>query len=240
LKDFLKSFFASLGLFVARQFPNRVTGYDLLRDLKQVIHKSDPLCFDVGANRGQTIQMLQQGFRLPTIHAFEPASTTYRELASQSFGARVHLHQIAFGEQTGTAEFRNYQHSELNSFLPMNRDKTENLFAEEEQVLTESVQVNTIDRFCAEQNIAFIDLLKIDTQGFELPVLRGAEIMLQKGRIGAVLLELNFSVLYEGQSDYLELLALLRTHGLRLIDFYEKERINGRELSWTTALFTQG
>lgn len=228
-----------MGLFVARQFPNRVTGYDLLRDLKQVIQKPNPLCFDVGANRGQTIQMLQQGFQQPVIHAFEPATTTYQELANKSFGARVHLHQIAFGEQPGMAEFRNYQHSELNSFLPMNRDKTENLFAEEEQVQIESVQVDTIDQFCRKQGIAFIDLLKIDTQGFELPVLRGAEAMLRNRQVGAVLLELNFSVLYEGQSDYLELLALLRAHGLRLIDFYEKERINGRELSWTTALFAQ-
>ncbi|TAE31295.1 MAG: FkbM family methyltransferase [Cytophagales bacterium] len=237
LKNVLKSLLSSTGLFVGRQFANRVTGYELARDLNQIVKLDNPLCFDVGANRGQTIELLQDCFRHPVIHAFEPASTTYADLQKRQFGSSVHLHPIAFGERVEAAEFRNYKHSELNSFLTMNRDHTENLFAEEELVQVETVQVDTLDRFCAEHGIEHIDLLKIDTQGFELPVLRGGENLLRQKRVGAVLLELNFSLLYEGQSDYLQLMTLLRAHGLRLIDLYEKERISGRELSWATALF---
>lgn len=239
IKDALKSVFSSAGLFMARQFPNRVTGYELSRDLKLIVPKAEAICFDVGANRGQTIAFLQQTFANPHIYAFEPASTTYAELTKRSFGARVQIHPIAFGERRETAEFRNYKHSELNSFLTMNPDRTENLFAEEELVQVESVTVDTLDQFCEDHRIAQIDLLKIDTQGFELPVLRGGEELLRTQRVGAVLLELNFSLLYEGQSDYLQILTLLRSHGLRLIDFYEKERISGRELSWATALFAR-
>jgi FkbM family methyltransferase len=240
LKNSLKSVLASVGLFVARQFPNRVTGHDIRRDLNEVIRRDDPLCFDVGANQGQTIRLLRQCFRNPLIHAFEPAPATFALLKQQTFGGPVSLHPVALGERCEMAPFRHYKHSELNSFLPLNPDKTENsFFAEEELLRVEAVQIDTLDRFCSEHSIGHIDLLKIDTQGFELPVLRGAAGLFGENRIGAVLLELNFALLYEGQSDYLQLLALLRTHGLRLIDFYEKERITGRELSWATALFAR-
>ncbi|MVM31116.1 FkbM family methyltransferase [Spirosoma sp. HMF4905] len=237
LVDYIKSVFSFFGLFVARRYPNAVNGHELAYDLNVIIRNDNPVCFDIGANRGQTIQLLQDCFRDPIIHSFEPSSATFATLASQSFGSRVQLHQLALGEQTGVAEFRNYTQSELSSFLPMNADKSENIFAEEELILTESVQVDTLDSFCSAQGIEQIDLLKIDTQGFELPVLRGGVDLFKKKRIRAVLLELNFSSLYEGQSDSLEILALMRTHNMRLVDYYEKERARGLELSWTTALF---
>ena len=235
--DLLKSGLSSLGLFAARKFPNCVNGYRLTDDLAVVLPGNAPVCFDIGANKGQTIELLQSIYKKPVIHAFEPASTTFTALKNQSPGPDVHLYQLAFGEQAGVAEFRNYQQSELSSFLPMNPDKTENLFAEEAVVSIESVRVDTLDTFCATHQIDYIDLLKIDTQGFELPVLRGGMNLLSQGKVKAVLLELNFATLYEGQSDSLEILQLMRRHNMRLVDYYEKERASGRELSWTTALF---
>ena len=237
LGDLVKSVFASSGVFIARQFRGRVTGHALDRDLALLIRTKNPVCFDVGANQGQTIELLQRCCIHPVIHAFEPASATCAALVGQSFGSRVQVHQLALGEREGVAEFRNYKHSDLSSFLPMYADKAENIFAEEEMVSVESVQVVTLDGFCSANGIDRIDLLKIDTQGFELPVLRGGVGLFNGQRVGAVLLELNFSTLYEGQSDALEILHLLRSHGMRLVYYYEKERMTGRELSWATALF---
>jgi len=233
----VRSVFTPLGLFLAPNYPNVVNGYKLEDDLRVLFPQASPVCFDIGANRGQTIELLQDCLNEPVIHSFEPASTTYAELTSKSFGPRVQLHQLALGDHVGVAEFRNYNVSELSSFLPMNPDKTENFFAGEEVVSVESVRVDTLDNFCSAQAIDRIDLLKIDTQGFELPVLHGAAELFKNGKIGAVLLELNFALLYEGQSDPLAILQLLRTYRMRLVDYYETERINGKEISWTTALF---
>jgi FkbM family methyltransferase len=228
-----------LGLFAARQFRGRVTGYDLSRDLRLVVPGHAPVCFDVGANQGQTIRLFQTSFSQPVIHAFEPAAATYSGLAGQAFGARVHLHQSALGNRQGMAEFRNYKQTELSSFLALNPDKTENLFAGEQLVSIESVPMNTLDNFCAERAISQIDLLKIDTQGFELPVLQGGADLFARNQVGAVLLELNFAALYKDQSDPLTVITWLRTHQLRLVDLYEKERVTGKELSWATALFVR-
>ncbi len=235
--DSVKSGLSSLGLFTARKYPNCVNGYRLADDLSVIVPGNTPLCFDIGANKGQTIELLQSIFKQPVIHAFEPASATFTTLKNQETGTGVYLHQLAFGERVGLAEFRNYQQSELSSFLPMNRDKAENIFAEEAVVSVESVRVETLDNFCTMHQIDHIDLLKIDTQGFELPVLRGGANLLGQGKVKAILLELNFAALYKGQSDPLEILQLMRMHSMRLVDYYEKERATGKELSWTTALF---
>lgn len=233
----IKSLLASWGLFVARRYPDVVNGYRLAHDIPVLIRTLQPVCFDIGANKGQTIQQFQRYFEHPLIHAFEPATATYQALCKQSFGASVHIHQLALGEEVGTAEFRNYRQSELSSFLAMHPNRQENLFADEELLSIETVLVETLDHFCTTQAIQHIDLLKIDTQGFEAPVLRGATSLFDQQRIGAVLLELNFATLYEGQSDPLAILQFLRERGMRLVDFYEKERAHNRELSWTTALF---
>ncbi|MBC7568307.1 MAG: FkbM family methyltransferase [Spirosoma sp.] len=235
----IKSLLTKTGIFAARQFPNAVMGYDLARDLALVVPKQNPLCFDVGANRGQTIKVLQDCFANPSIHAFEPSSATFAGLSKQSFGTggTVSLHQLAFGEAVGQQTFHNYGTSELSSLLPLNRNQSESIFADQTTVSEETVSVDTLDHFCAERDITHIDLLKIDTQGYELSVLRGGASLLGAGRVSAVLLELNFSPLYHGQSDPLAVLTFLRDHKLRLVDFYEKERMKNRELSWTTALF---
>jgi FkbM family methyltransferase len=233
----VRSVLSPLGVFLASNYPNIVNGHKLEDDLRIVLPQANPVCFDIGANRGQTIELLQDCLNQPIIHSFEPASTTYAELTGKSFGPRVQCHRLALGDQVGVAKFRNYKVSELSSFLPMNPDKRENFFAGEEVVSVESVPVDTLDNFCSARAVDRIDLLKIDTQGFELPVLNGAAELFKNGKIGAVLLELNFATLYEGQSDPLAILQLLRTCQMRLVDYYETERINGKEISWTTALF---
>lgn len=232
-----KSILTSAGVFTARHYQNVVMGYALKHDLPLIVSQPHPVCFDIGANLGQTIQFFQDCFARPTIHAFEPSSITYAALAARSFGKGVLLHQIAFGEQVGRQAFRNYEQPELSSFLELNRNRTESIFAEEDLISVETVTVETLDHFCSEHRIQHIDLLKIDTQGFELAILRGGRELFEQRRVTAVLLELNFSKLYEEQADPLTIIQFLREYNLQLVDFYEKERMNDRELSWTTALF---
>ncbi len=73
------------------------TGLSFWEDLQLVIGRPDPLCLDVGANRGQTIELLQTLFPSPTIHAFEPSTAMFETLKSHAWGNRVTLHPIALG-----------------------------------------------------------------------------------------------------------------------------------------------
>jgi hypothetical protein len=95
-----------------------------------------------------------------------------------------------------------------------------------------------LDDYAGRAGIGRIDLLKIDTQGYERQVLKGAEGLLARNRIDAVLVELNFVPLYEGQVWAHELIGLLQGHSFYLVDFYEKCRL-GPFLGWCTALFAR-
>lgn len=55
--------------------------------------------------------------------------------------------------------------------------------------LSEEIQLCTVDAFCEEQGISQIDVLKIDVEGNELNVLRGATWMIEAGAVGAIQFE---------------------------------------------------
>jgi FkbM family methyltransferase len=79
-----------------------------------------------------------------------------------------------------------------------------------------TVPVRTIDSFVASGEIAPPQLIKADVQGYELEVLRGATEALASA--DAVLLEVSFRELYEGQPLAHELIAFLGDRGFMIAD----------------------
>ena len=54
------------------------------------------------------------------------------------------------------------------------------------------IVVETVDDFCQNERISWIDLLKIDAQGWELEVLRGSKGLLARNAIHFVFAEVGF------------------------------------------------
>jgi len=81
-----------------------------------------------------------------------------------------------------------YESSEINSLNPNARFTVRFSYKQSPPI---TVRWTTIDRFCAEQKIKKIDVLKIDTEGFELEVLKGTEAMLKRRAISFVYFEFN-------------------------------------------------
>jgi FkbM family methyltransferase len=217
--------------------PGEVQGLDLSHDLRVLLPAPNPVCLDVGANAGQTIELLQRALDAPVIHAFEPSAAMVGALRARRFGNRVSVHQLALGRQVERREFRNYDRPDLSSFLPLTTG-TENPFRDVPVTGTEVVQVETVDRFVAEHGLRHIDLLKIDTQGFDAEVIAGAAGLLAASRIRAVLIELNFVKLYEGQSSAADVQTTLLSAGLAPVGLYEVVR-QDHAIAWCTALFAR-
>ncbi len=213
----------------------RISGVDFAHDLGVTIANSRPVCLDIGANEGQTILLLQTVFDDPIIHAFEPSGKVFRALRSKDFGAGVSLHNVALGKEPANREFINYEKSGLSSFLTLDA-RGEHPFREVEVESREVVEVETVDRFLQLNRVDIVDLLKIDTQGYDLEVLLGAAGSLEGGIIRNVLVELNFVRMYENQGSATDIINLLAKYGFSLVDNYEKVRQN-KTLAWCTALF---
>jgi hypothetical protein len=98
------------------------------------------------------------------------------------------------------------------------------------------VDVMTLDSFLAGQGIERVDILKSDTQGYELEILKGAENALRNNRIGLIYLELIFSPMYEGLPPLHEIFRHLAERNFSIVSIYEMQ--HQRNLAdWADALF---
>jgi len=215
-----------------------ITGYDIHRampfqqpffDIRSLINSEAPVVFDVGANTGQTIDWLLSYFPSSHIHAFEPTTSTFTELTEHWRNRpNVYLNNVALGSELGRKQFFENSHSVMNSFLPLGPQGWGDV------VSTPQVELTTIDHYCAARGITRIDLLKSDTQGFELEVLKGARSMLRHTRL--VYMEMNFAKLYEHMPTFDELYRAMVDNNFALVSLYDFNYKNDR-LGWLDGLF---
>jgi FkbM family methyltransferase len=142
----------------------------------------DAVIVDVGANRGQYAAAAMRLVAPRVLHCFEPSSAAFDQLKTIP---GIQAHNLALGETSGDARlFSAEPGATIASLLPLRFPIRP--FA---GVNDETVSVTTLDEFCAEHGIATIGLLKIDVEGAELGVLKGARAMLERGAIRFVQFE---------------------------------------------------
>lgn len=84
------------------------------------------------------------------------------------------------------------------------------------------VQLDTVDHFYGAQNINHIQILKIDTEGHEINVLKGARHFLQDGKIDFIMAECDFWRRSDNDphADFFEALNYLKPYGHYVVSFY--------------------
>lgn len=152
-------------------------------------HATSPICvFDVGANIGQFSGLAKTVLRgYPyTVHCFEPGHHTFEQLR-KNIGAddSFHLNNIALGTHAGSASL--FYDKVGSGIASMTKRNLEHLKIDFSQ--SEPISVNTVDNYCDQARIDRIDLLKMDVEGHELDVLKGAARMLENRRVGSILFE---------------------------------------------------
>lgn len=219
-----------VGFDIHQYRPDQV-GYDPLRDIEKFLHNDHPLIFDVGANIGQTVHKFKQMFPKSIIHSFEPSPSTFLRLKSEvaAYGD-VYIWNYAIGSNPGQMTLLENSYSEMSSFLPLGESGWGTIVKET------SVAVKTIDQICHDEKIEFIDILKSDTQGFDLEVFKGAENTFKSKRVGLVYFEVNFSKIYNNMPLFTEECEFLLQHRFRLVSFYRFYYRN-RQAQWSDALF---
>ncbi|HEV3331242.1 MAG TPA: FkbM family methyltransferase [Bryobacteraceae bacterium] len=211
-----------------------VTGSDPFEDKHRLTCSPCPVVFDIGANIGQTMQQFRRYFKTPEIHSFEPGEDAFQKLTKNTIGlGGVHIVNSGMGARRETKTFGENQESVMSSFLEPGEDAWGSV------VTRRALQLDTVDDYCERSNIGHIDILKSDTQGYDLEVLRGASRMLSEGNVSLVYLEVTFSKMYRGSPRFDELYGFLADHGMTLVSFYEMH-YQRDSLSWTDALFTNG
>lgn len=180
-------------------------------------HRAIDLVVDVGANGGQyAIQLRRRVGWSGRIVSFEPLSEAFERLQRSARGdARWELRRQALGDAAGAATLHVAANSESSSLLPMlpaHRDAAPH----SAYVGGEPVEVVTLDAAMTGLLRGESRLwLKIDVQGYELHVLRGAAATLAQ-RVEVVELEMSLVPLYDGAPSMAGLQACLEAAGFRL------------------------
>ena len=234
VKDMIQSLAGKLGYKIIRNTGIVVQKEkrDPRSDMRKFGRRSNaPVILDVGANRGQSIKFFKSEFPDSIIHSFEASPTTFEELKKNSaMKNEVYLWNYALGAAKGKQQFFENTYAEMSSFFDLGElgwGKVKN---------KTWIDVETIDNFCSMYDIEYVDILKSDTQGFELQILHGAESMMDRNKIGLIYLEIIFSNMYYNLPPYYEIFEFLFKKKFHLIAFYDMY-YQKNLASWTDALF---
>jgi FkbM family methyltransferase len=181
--------------------------------------------FDVGANVGQSLYRISHAFPYADIYCFEPILSTFNQLRENtSKMTRVQCFHLALGSSSGTTQVVLQNSSLINSLVRTIRESSH------KDLNIETVHIDTLDRFCDRHNVEHIDYLKIDTEGFDLEVLKGGNQMLACGRVTFIQVEAGISYTNKEHIPLQQFRQYLEEKGYHLFGIYEQT------LEWTGEL----
>jgi FkbM family methyltransferase len=183
--------------------------YHFLRKHLQGVPR--PVVFDVGANKGDYSAAILAANMNAQVYAFEPHPGTFQRLSARMAPHGARVVNAACGRAAGQMELYDYVDSG-SAHASLYKGVIEEIHGQHSRAHT--VDVIDIDSFVTNHGIEHVDLLKIDTEGHELEVLRGAARTLNEGKVAAIQFEFNEMNLISRTflRDFFDILPNFRFH----------------------------
>lgn len=173
---------------------------------------SDLTIFDVGAYVGNSVESFKKYYPNSKIHCFEPSEDNFSKLDKKyKSNVNIYLNNVAVGNSGGQKKLYKLGHESTGNSLI--KPSNASAFMDKQKVM-----VYSIDDYCLKNNIEHIDILKIDTQGYEKECLEGAKAMLEQGKIGCIKLEIMFHKTYSRNTSFYIIEEVLQPAGYCLFD----------------------
>jgi len=225
----------------------RLLGYDLISNYQikrtdaffHIKHLLNNLpvqtIFDVGAATGEFSIKFSQLFTTAQIHSFEPQLAFFSILQSNSQN-RWFSNMMALSNKKETLNFYLTSSRASSSLFHPNVTNTgwDSYLNVSDTII---VETNTIENYCIQHSIQRINLLKIDAQGSELNILKGAEQMLREGNIDVIYTEVLFMPFYKDQPLFHDIAVFLELYNYKLYNIYDHVYTNNSILTWADAIF---
>lgn len=218
-----------------------LVGYDIIKlrtTFDQIYRKNInnlPIIFDVGANEGQSIKRFTSLFSRSTIHSFEPIEDCYKKIIKIFNNKNIFINNIALGEKECERIFFINKNSYTSSFLRINNEYNELVNFDRVQK-SQKKKITTLDKYVQLNKIDKIDILKIDTQGYELNVLKGAKKSLNN-IIKFIEIEITIADYYNNKINIYEIDKLLVKNNYTLCNIANLEYDKDNYLTWFDLLY---
>lgn len=170
LKDILREILIFLHLDVTKNLKyDRLTRIILKKNLK-----ADYSCVDVGCHKGEILDMMLKFAPKGKHIGFEPIPYLYKDLV-KNYSSKATIYPYALSDHEGNTTFNFVKNAPAYSGLKQREYKVEN-----PDIEVIDVEIKTLDGLVGDQQS--IEFIKIDVEGAELGVLKGAKNLLQQNK----------------------------------------------------------
>ena len=220
--------------------------------LKLLVNKNSPVIFDVGANNGSSLIEFMAWWPDSEVHCFEPQEECWPELEGvANSNNKVFINKFALGSEDGRNEtfYTHDLNTGISGFNKININSKDSIdisnissdsakIASHEKTINHprKVLINRSDVYIKEAGIKKIDLLKLDTQGYELEILNGFGDSLKSVRV--IISELMLYDFYDKSISFYEFEKIISPFGFKLYDINHiaKNPRNGRT-DWVDVIY---
>ena len=199
---------------------------------KELIHLSGNhinTLFDVGSHRGETIRFISSFIKVKNIYAFEPLKKNFDVLLQKTNKinkknkTNIIYYQMGLGEKTESKiikEMKETSSSTLNDIntkskyfrkksLLLNFGSNKNFYKEKEVKIIKAASV------IKKKSINIVDLLKIDTEGYEFSAIKGFDKELH--RVKVILFEHHYNLMIKKNYKFSDINNYLKLHDFFLL-----------------------
>jgi FkbM family methyltransferase len=177
-------------------FPSRDAEFAFLKTYLAHVAKrgsSRPVVLDVGGYVGEYAVDARKASSQALIISFEPNPIAYERLAAEAPAWSFEAVNAGCGAEAGAGTLYDFATDEASPYASITREVIEDNHAELSKGKSRAhpVRLVRLDSFLEERGIDSVDLLKVDVEGHELDVFKGAERSIAAGKIGCIQFELN-------------------------------------------------
>ena len=188
---------------------NKISINEVEDEIIKYSKKGDKIVFDIGCFQGSfTKNFIKNEKKLgikSTFFLFDPNPITKNYLKPILQNEKIKYYDLALDNSNSQKKFylnKFFEPSGSSLNTTFRDDKkwknTRKIFMQMLQPFKKiedfseiNVQTQTLDSFCLEKKINNIDVLKIDTEGNELNVLKGAKKLLEQNKINIIYVEIS-------------------------------------------------
>mgnify|MGYP006090815869 FL=1 len=198
--------------------------------LKKTINKNMDVLIDVGAHHGDTINEFLKIFSIKKIYAFEPSKRNFDKLREKTkkikknFLLEIDINQVGLGQKNDVLILNEITDGVSNTFNSLNLNSK--YFKKKKTITTlfgikkfidnkVSTKIIPLKDFMVQKKINNVDLIKIDTEGFEYNILLGLEDYIKK--IKFILFEHHYDNMLIKNYKFGDIHKLLKDNGFKKI-----------------------
>ena len=141
--------------------------------------------FDIGAHKGETIDLFYKNLNVNKIYSFEPNNNLFKILIEKKKYKKdkIKIFNLGFGNKTEVKELNIFKDTSSSTINFINENT--NYFKRKKEFMSfffnntnflvnkQKVQIKNLSEFIFDHSIDKIDILKIDTEGYEYKILKG-------------------------------------------------------------------